>query len=225
MPKFNSPNRKGCSLNCHEANWSWLSRFPELDDTDRQILMIALHQDTIRNEEVRSISSDDVLGASRRLSRLRDQGLLEQHGTNKQQTWYSLTEEAKPSNLKTNLPTSEGKPSNLKEQTFQPQNKPSNLPSISQRLQSKVESLPRKVPRDVMETLLLELCVETWWEPRHLADLLQRHPKYIIATFLKPLHEQGFLDQRYPENKHHPHQAYRTSDKANLPKEDSNKVS
>ena len=110
-----------------EADWQWLSQFPELEDTDQQILMFVLEQGTIRNEDVRALSSDGVLGASRRLSRLRDKGILEQHGNNKQQTWYSLSNSAQPSNLRTNLPTSDSKPSNLKHQTFQPQ--APNLPT------------------------------------------------------------------------------------------------
>ena len=63
-----------------------------------------------------------------------------------------------------------------------------------------------------MSQLILEICRDSWWEPRQLAELLGRHPKYIIATFLKPLSRDGHLIQRYPANKHHPKQAYRTQE-------------
>jgi ATP-dependent DNA helicase RecG len=81
-----------------EADWTWLERFRGLDDGDRQVLVFAL-QKPVRNEDVRTLTGDEVSAASQRLARLRDAGLIEQHGTSKADTWYTLSPAARPSNL------------------------------------------------------------------------------------------------------------------------------
>jgi len=122
-----------------EADWSWLERFDNLDDVDRQVLVLALRDKTVRNEGVRLVSGDGTLPASHRLARLRDQGLLEQHGSSKAETWYILTEEARPDSatapVRRESSNLEGLSSNLEGLSSNLEGLSSNLEGLSSNLE------------------------------------------------------------------------------------------
>lgn len=76
-----------------EADLAWLrGRFTGTDPTDIQVLVFTRDNGKITNAELRAFSGDDTLAASGRLGRLRNAGLLVQHGTAKQNTWYTLAD-------------------------------------------------------------------------------------------------------------------------------------
>lgn len=193
-----------------EADWTWLGRFDGLDDTDRQVMILALRSQGVRNEDVRAVCSDDVLAASARLGRLRDRGLLRREGAAKQNAWYvvpaaHLPDPAQPVDL-------DRKPVDLGAQPDDLADKPADLApavgAVPKALRARLTALPKKARRDQVEALLCDICALRWWEPGELARLLGRNRSYLIQTFLTPLVAQGRLRLRYPDSKHHPRQAY-----------------
>jgi ATP-dependent DNA helicase RecG len=206
-------NRFRLTLSFHhlldEADWSWLGRFEGLDDTDRQVMWLALRPEGVRNEDVRAVSTDDTLGASGRLGRLRDRGLLVRRGEAKQNAWYVVAPEHRPDRAE---PVDlDGKPIDLDGKPIDLDGKPVDLApaeDLSADLRARIAALPRKAGATQVEPLLLKLCGLRWWEPGELARLLGRNRTYLLNHYLKPLVERGELVLYHQDRKHHPRQAY-----------------
>ena len=68
----------------------------------------------------------------------------------------------------------------------------------------------KRVQRDILELLLLDLCKV---KPRSLVELstlMGRTPDYLRMRLTRPLVKRGLLALRYPDRKHHPNQEYVT---------------
>ncbi|PFB63023.1 AAA family ATPase, partial [Bacillus anthracis] len=67
----------------------------------------------------------------------------------------------------------------------------------------------KRVKRDQMESLILQLCSVQALSIKEIANLLNRSIDTIRKDYVYPLVEQKKLEPIYPENFSHPQQAYR----------------
>lgn len=70
-----------------------------------------------------------------------------------------------------------------------------------------------KVPKDIMETTILELCKDYYLNLRVLADLLNRMPDSLRINYLNRMVKEGKLELRYPDKPTHPDQGYKAKDR------------
>lgn len=81
--------------------------------------------------------------------------------------------------------------------------------------QKKLESVAasvrtkKRVPAEVMEATLLELCSGRWLSLKELARLLGRSPDTLRVHYLSDLVNSGRLELKFPDKPNHPDQAYR----------------
>ena len=68
----------------------------------------------------------------------------------------------------------------------------------------------RSVKKELVEDIILQLCCEQYLLLRTLAELLGREPDSIRNHYVNPLLDRGLLELKYPKQKNHPQQAYRT---------------
>ncbi|MDI9417851.1 MAG: ATP-binding protein [Euryarchaeota archaeon] len=68
-----------------------------------------------------------------------------------------------------------------------------------------------KVPKEVMERIILELCKDYFLNLRVLADLLNRTPDSLRINYLSRMVKEGTLELRYPNKPTHPDQGYRAN--------------
>ena len=88
-----------------EADLGWPQKLSAVvDEKDVQLLVFA------RDNGRMAFSSDDTLAASGRLRRLRDVGLLVQHGAAKQSTWYCLAAQTAHTDMQLAIPGLESGP-------------------------------------------------------------------------------------------------------------------
>jgi ATP-dependent DNA helicase RecG len=68
----------------------------------------------------------------------------------------------------------------------------------------------RNAPAEQIRNLILDLCRGTYRTNRELSDLLSRKPRTLQNHYIGPMIVAGQLEYRYPEQKQHPEQGYRT---------------
>jgi hypothetical protein len=77
-----------------------------------------------------------------------------------------------------------------------------------------------KVPRELMEQAIQELCQDQFLTQKQLAQLLNRSPHTLRTGYLTKMVQNGILQLKYPGKATHPDQGDRTSDLSNLPSSD-----
>ena len=71
-----------------------------------------------------------------------------------------------------------------------------------------------KVPNEVMEQTILQLCEDRFLTTRELGELLDNTPNYLRSRFLSKMVKAGQLELRYPDKPTHEAQAYGTQKSA-----------
>lgn len=71
----------------------------------------------------------------------------------------------------------------------------------------------QRAPRDLMESVIVQLCRKRFLTPAQLATLLRRNPERLRAHYLTPLTRDGRLRMRFPEAANRPDQAYTSAGK------------
>jgi ATP-dependent DNA helicase RecG len=67
-----------------------------------------------------------------------------------------------------------------------------------------------KANRELVKSIILQLCSGHYLELRALSTLLNRSPETIRTHYVISMVEQKLLELRYPEQLNHPKQAYKT---------------
>lgn len=170
-----------------DSDVEWLGHVGDLDDVDAQVLIYVRKTGQISNREVRAFSQDDTLAASKRLGRLRDRGLLEQHGSS-HNTVYLLGPAA--------------------DRTAAVVVEPREVPA---ELQLRIAALPEKASFEEVAGVILDLCRLRYWEIGELGRVLSRNPRYLRTRYILPLVDSGRLVTLHLARRH-PRQAYGAAD-------------
>ena len=182
--------------------------------------MVVLRQvGVIDNFMYRVTNAVDTLTASKKLTKLRDIGLIESNGKGRS-TYYTLTTKYFLSGNPTdgNLETST-KPvklpgdltdENLETSTLNPVQLELGFPSdaISPDPQQRIQHLQgRNEPKEVRR-LIIELCKLKPRSSDELAKVLDRNRNYLLDKHLNPLLKEGILQYTNPNSRNDPQQRY-----------------
>ncbi|MEQ1653133.1 MAG: ATP-binding protein [Hyphomicrobium sp.] len=210
--------------------------FDRLDEQERLAMVTALLEGEVTNIRMQDLVSDHPAEITKLLKGLVVKGLLE-HDNQRRWTRYKLPaviakrpdlfsergSEADSSALggdSTGLPVDS---SDLTGDSIGLAKNSTDLPTDSPGLAAKGEewkaaaarvSGKGKVPKQVMEEAILELCRGRFLTLAELAALLDRSAPNLRSTYLTPLTQSGRLRYRYPGAPNRPDQSYTAADEA-----------
>jgi ATP-dependent DNA helicase RecG len=75
---------------------------------------------------------------------------------------------------------------------------------------NKLKKIPGKINVELMRRIIMQLCDNTMCTRNEISALLDRDPVALQNRYLTPMVAEGLLEMKYPANKNHPDQAYRT---------------
>lgn len=174
------------------------SKFDELSELKRIILVTADAEGNVSHSRLRSLSSDHPKDISNDIASLVKEGLLDKEGSTRDAIYYLTGELYQPdmnsiqSDFGLNSPDSD-----------------SNSPDLKAIL-SKIgyESMPKKLARNKMQEIIKELCFEQFLSLKELANILERDSKTVQDEYLTHMLAKGILQLKYPDTRNHPKQAY-----------------
>ena len=246
VPKFDSQREKDCfclTLWTHhllgEEDVQWLTHFRDygLSNEDAKALVVLRQVGVIDNFMYRVTNAVDTLTASKKLTKLRDIGLIESNGKGRS-TYYTLTTKYFLSGNPTdgNLETSTKPvklPGDLTDENLETSTKPVKLPgdltdenletstlnpvqlelgflsdAISPALQQRIQSLQGRNEPEEVKRLIIELCKLKPRSSDELAKVLDRNRNYLLDKHLKPLLKEGILQYTSPNSPNDPQQRY-----------------
>ena len=182
-----------------------------ISDEESRALVFVRELEAIDNAAYRAINRTDTLSASAHLRRLRDLGLLEMKGAGSR-TYYvpGPRFSSMPVHLDQEMVS---KSSN----SHQPDRNSHQLTQDSHQLlvtlpTELVERIPpqgTKPRRDVLRSLILELCRWRSLSAREISTILHgREQKPLVRDYLTPMVNEGLLAYTIPEMENHPDQRY-----------------
>jgi len=213
----------------------WLGRFKalQLSDGEARALVVTREVGAIDNATWREINKVDTLSASQGLKKLRDAGLLQQHGRCSA-TWYEPTIEmlgdtdgcvghhealsSNPDRLSSNL---SGLTSNLDGLSSNPTGLTSDsdaaaeatrrasLNELPGELAAEVGSTGQRHPPDAVREVVVALCRHRDYRAEELAQLLSRNVETVRQNYLRPLLRVGRITMTRPDKPNDPKQEYR----------------
>ncbi len=199
-------------------DWAWLGSFQELalSDDDARALVFVRENGVITNSLYRDVTRVDVLTASHRLGRLRDHGLIEQHGRGSD-THYTPTEKllapwqrgmGESGRQSGELSTQHGGVSGQSGES-PPHHGELTRKDLPEDLRTALQQSTLREPRPALEKLVLRLCTWRDLSTDEIARLLSRNRSYVRDNVLPPLLRTGKLTRTHPEQPSHPQQRYR----------------
>lgn len=220
-----------------EADVAWLSSLKDcnLSEDEARALVVLREIGAINNAIYRDINRLDTLTCSKRLQRLRDLGLIEQHGAGAA-TYYVPGHRLLAASAEVSASQGRALPEGLNPlgkvlpERLNPLGKPlpeglnplgrrrstpvdGELPTLPPRLSRLVDALGERATRDAMRQAVLALCAWKEMRPAHLAQYLRRNPIWVVNAYLRPMLQEGLLELVYPDTLTHPFQAYRATKK------------
>lgn len=74
----------------------------------------------------------------------------------------------------------------------------------------RLDRMPRRMKAPAMRDIILKMCDDRPVTLKELSSVLERDSKALQDQYLTPMLSEGFLELKYPDNKNHPNQAYRS---------------
>lgn len=210
-----------------EDDIRWLARFKDLNlsDEEARALIVAREAGVIDNATFRALNKVDPLTASAALRRLRDAGLLNQHGRGSA-TYYQPTDKligtpeglsSMPEPLSSNSDTLSSNPDLLSSKPELQHSNPDQeardvlLNQLPGHLAARVGALGQRHPPEQVRELVTALCEQRDWRVEELALLLSRNAETIRQNYLRPLLAQKRIVMTLPDTPNSPQQAYRAA--------------
>ncbi|MBD2175840.1 putative DNA binding domain-containing protein [Pseudanabaena sp. FACHB-1998] len=205
-----------------DEDLQWLSHFKayNLSDDEAKALIVTRELGTINNLTYRHINCVDTLAASRRLTHLRDLGLLQQEGKGSATHYIlptnvveELSEEFTPQI--TTVDSSDRELSEESTAQIMPTNSSdtdfaqNNLRQLPEKLKQAIANVGQRTSPEKMKALILQLCEWQALEASDLAELLHRDQSYLREEYLSKMVRNGELDYVYPQP-NSPKQAYKS---------------
>jgi len=214
----------------------WLARFKDLNlsDADARALIVTREAGAMDNATWRDINKVDTLTASQGLVRLRDAGLLEQHGRGSA-TWYgpsarmveverAMSAErrglssnpdplsSKQKGLFSNLDGLAGDPRDRSDALDMSQHdeREALLDELSGALAARIGGIGQRHPPEEIRDIVVALCRHRDYRAEELARLLRREVETVRHSYLRPLLKAGRIAMTRPDTPNDPQQAYRT---------------
>ena len=87
---------------------------------------------------------------------------------------------------------------------------PKGFPSLPDDLKDDIAHLGKRCSKDEIKNIIKRLCVLGPLQPSQLGKILDRDAQYLRINFLSRMIKTGELVYRYPDERAHPQQAYKT---------------
>jgi len=198
-------------------------RFRSLSEVRRQALATVAIEGKVTHSRLKEMTGRHPSDLTRILSELVRDRFLESEGVGRGTSYHFPGEQSfheAPLFGGTRMPPSEV--------TAVEPDRSEHLPSKSEHLPSRSEHLAqlsaiaepvfgkRKVPKSLMEDIILQVCAKNFLSLKELAGLLNRSPLTLRTHYLKSMVRRGIIELRYPNKPNHPRQGYRTVSRENV---------
>ena len=193
-------------------------RFRKLPELERVILITAATEERVHHARIKEVSSDHPKDITAALAHLVQEGMLIKQGETRASVYHLPGQ--KPvelplsflEGLDTGSPDLKGSSPDLG--TNSPDLKGSS-PDLKDKLAKIMDSLrldrmPRRMKAPAMRDIILKMCDDRPVTLKELSSVLERDSKALQDQYLTPMLSEGFLELKYPDNKNHPNQAYRS---------------
>jgi ATP-dependent DNA helicase RecG len=192
--------------------------YRKLTELERLILVLAHRIGDICNADVQCYRQEHPRDIGECLKRLVNKGWMEQSGRGRG-VHYALSN-IKNVDLLSSLPDSEHNQSNSEHNQSNSEHNQSNSEhnqsnsehnesSRLMKIASPVRDQKRVSPK-LMQDTILKLCSGEYLPLKTLAELLNRSLDTIRTHYINQLLKESLLEPKYPEQPHHPQQAYKT---------------
>ena len=200
-------------------------RFRELSDDQMLALVTVANEGKVTHARLKSMTTAHPRDLSQVLSSLVGDGFLESDGATRG-TFYFFPGE-RPCSDDSSTPSPYGLGIEALETNLLSNS--DHLPVSSDHLPVSSDHLPvssdhlksltiladpvrgkGKVPKELMQEVIMRLCRDQFLTQKELSDLLKRSPNTLRTSYLNQMVGDGQLELRYPDKLTHPHQAYRT---------------
>lgn len=191
----------------------WLTTLDSfsLNENQKRGLILVKEMGAVDNSTYRQTNNLETLRASAELRDLSKKELLTPKGKGKA-TYYipGINLKAPPHNLSALPPGLSAPVQDLRT----PPPDLSAPPKISDALKTRIKQLKqREHDNEKVESIILEICNESYVKATHVADILQKSEDYVKRKYLSSMIQDGKLVYAYPEMINHPNQAYITNPK------------
>jgi len=196
-------------------------KFRKLPELERIMLITAATEDMVNHDRVKEIVADHPKDISDALAHLVHEKMLVKQGETRG-SFYRLPGKGKlettslfQDTAAPDSPHSAGRSPHLAANSpHLPGNSP-HLPDAQAQLAEVLgklglNSMPGKILPNLMQNVILEMCKDSFITSKELGLVLARDPKNLQNRYLTPMVVAGQLEMKYPANKNHPDQAYRT---------------
>ena len=192
-----------------------LTREPISDEESRALVFVR-ELGAIDNAAYRAINRTDTLNASAHLRRLRDLDLLEMKGAGSR-TYYVPGSRFLARPEVHHAPSSESNTHHPAQDTHQSTpntHQPAAdthqlLLALPDDLKARIPGIGTKPRKEVLRTLIRDLCAWREFSARDMAELLGgRDHKHLVREFLSPMVAEGLLAYTIPAMENHPDQRY-----------------
>ncbi|MBF0118142.1 MAG: putative DNA binding domain-containing protein [Desulfobacterales bacterium] len=197
-------------------------RLRSLPELERVILITAMTEGKVYHSRIKEISTDHPKDISSALAHLVQMDMLEKEGETRASVYYipglkpldsylpfmALFQKISPDlneNADSNSPDLNNSSPDLK----------ANSPDLKLKLVRVLNSMgyqtmPGKFKNEEMKKVIMALCLDAFITLKELGIVLERNPKSLQDQYLTSMIKDGFLGLRFPDNKNHPEQAYRS---------------
>ena len=185
---------------------AWLRQLTHeiINDEESRALVFVREVGAIDNATYRAINRTDTLNASVHLRRLRDMELLDMKGSGSR-TYYVAGQRFQSALA---APTSEAVSTESHSHQLS-QDSHQHIVSIPPELQERIPPAGSKPRREILRTLIVDLCRWRALSARELAAILNgREQKPLVRDYLTPMIDEGLLIYTIPGMEKHPDQRY-----------------
>ena len=189
-----------------DRNLAWLRQLTHeiINDEESRALVFVREVGAIDNATYRAINRTDTLNASVHLRRLRDMELLDMKGSGSR-TYYVAGQRFQSALA---APTSEAVSTESHSHQLS-QDSHQHIVSIPPELQERIPPAGSKPRREILRTLIVDLCRWRALSARELAAILNgREQKPLVRDYLTPMIDEGLLIYTIPGMEKHPDQRY-----------------
>ncbi|WFF38314.1 putative DNA binding domain-containing protein [Moraxella nasibovis] len=214
-----------------EDDMAWLERFGALTDKEAEVLILVKKMGQITNKDIQINIGLETLKASSILKKFCAKGQLIKHGKGNTMS-YTLHPSLIANNPSTGINGLSTEISSTGNEPSLAGNKPSlagneesapqvitDLSILPTELQQKFIEITKpakdkkRLKPELMQALIIELCLNHYLTSKVLAQLLDRNQQFLRADYLLPMVKNGKLILAYPNQPTHENQAYKSTQK------------
>ena len=192
--------------------------FRSLPELERLILITAITEGTIRHQRITELSLDHPKDISAALAHLVQNDFLvktgETRGSSYKVNGFQNFAEAPSfdSLFQADLP---GLLSDKPEKDLNSPVLGASSPDLKVKLSAVLQtigrkSMPKKISSEDMKKIIVHLCSDSFVTLKELSEVLNRNSNFLQDTYISDMLRSNILEMKYPENKNHPNQAYKS---------------